>query len=168
MEYWNITAVNTTFNSWVTSSITVSGFPVSTFVPGNVAIVLNLALFHTNPQDLILYLENPAGSGAIIGYLSAGSTESCPLYYSTTVEDSQVTQNVFEGNSSIPCPPQSLTAIGDHWMLAGNVTQRNLGNLPFSNAFAGNPVNGQWLLHILDTGPDNSGNLTSWTLGLIC
>ena len=164
LQYKSVSPLNTTALSWVSSQITVSGFPYNEF-DSTTQVMLTMSLSHTNPNLLTVALIGPNGVGAIIGY-SPNTVATCSNFYNTSVADNQTYQ--MDLTSPIPCPPPILTATGyfstnlTHKLTAfpGSVPIRD----PFFAAFQGNPVNGVWSLQLYSNSSVGSGTLSSWSL----
>jgi len=165
-QFVNTGIMSTVYNSYITSTISVSGFSGDT-MNSNYMVSITLSLVHSNPQNLEIYVVDPSGTyGAVLGYKSSGSTVPCSTYYSTTFADSQTYQNVYSGTSSgIPCPPSTVTAIGSYWYDSG-ITSGSLGNTPFASAYATDNIDGNWVLNIKDTVSGSTGTLYGWAINI--
>ena len=179
LQYSSTAAVSVTSSRTVSASISVSGFPVSTFNSNgnNVGITVTLALSVPHPEDLIIWLVDPSGFGPILAYKSKGTTVPCLTYYNpVTFADSQTYQNPLSGTSAIPCPPTTLTPIGsdyynygyyDFW---GELLDEfdSSTSTPFANSMFNDDINGEWIMYIDNTASSNAGSLSSWNIRLYC
>jgi len=177
IQYSSTAAVGTTSSHTVSSSITVSGFPVTSFNSNgnNVGITVTLALAHNHPEDLIIWLADPDGYGPTFSYKSKGSTVPCTSYYNpVTFADSQTYQNPSSGSSSIPCPPTTLTPVGSLAYSSGYYDEYDAleeihsTSTPFAATIEGDKINGKWTLHIDDVNSGVTGTLSSWYIRLYC
>jgi len=165
LEYSNSNPVLTTPRPF-TSSITVSGFPVSTFSL-NVAMSLTISMTDGDPSTLIVILYGPNDQGVVLGYYQ--SVSACPGFYTTTVMDSLPLQLVAGSSSgSAACPPANFTALGDYSYQGTMQMTMTQTQTPFSTVFYNQPINGEWTLNIQSNLVTDSGTLTSWSLRFYC
>jgi len=180
-EYSNMGAVAISGSGTVTSQISVSGFLSQGAFDSNSILAVSLDLTHSNPETLEVFLTTSSLAAKstyhsiIIGYSSYGGQVPCPGYYANTViADGQPHQNPLSGgDSSIPCPPGTLTATGgvttdclifDEFPICYDV--HNSVASPFSTLLAGLPINDLWTLKISSS--TGSGTLSSWSIFLYC
>jgi len=170
IQYNSTGVVAVSYNTWVSSAITVSGFPV-TYFGSTTQVTLTMALTDTNSEHLQVILLAPGGWGSVIGWNYQGATTTCTKFYSTTVADGQTYQTVFQGSGSIPCPPTIMTADANILVnIVGPISNQTLYQFntpqtsPFMETFTGNPVNGKWQLLVYSTGSSDTGSIASWSL----
>ena len=160
--------MSTAASDYITSTIAVSGFPVSTF-DSSVMISITLSLVHPNPQDLMMYVVDAGGVfGSVLGYKSSGSIVPCPTYYSTTFADSQIYQNLVQASASIPCPPSTVTALGNSYTSSGFFLSGTFGSTPCATLYAGHVINGNWMFVIKYDVSEPTGILYGWSINLYC
>ena len=166
IEFAHTNSKSTISGDTIKYRFNVEGFPHST-MDDNTMITLSLAVTQSNSRYLDIYLTDPAGNGVLIGYHTHGTDKVCHNCYTTTVADNQPLQNVYEGASNAGCPPTTVTAIGTHWLKAGNANleAKTLGSTPFATVFAGTTINDQWILSIYD-GAVDVGTVYSCSLRL--
>ena len=165
MPFASTTAVATSHNSWVSSTVTVSGFPETKFdYHSNIVLLLNLT--HPTPSNLIVALTDPSGYSSVIGNKVAAA--SCSSFYVTMVADNQTYQT---GTSpSIPCPPTVITGDANTYYTSSSMSASTSFadapiTSPLSGAAGGDTINGNWKLQIYDSG-STAGTLHNWTLQL--
>jgi len=168
----NVTVVG----EWVSSAISVLGFPETSFGWWTVlTAVMNLT--HPNPANLRVLLTSPEGFSLIVGDEAFGMSTPCPNFYVATVADNQAYQASISAGGNIPCPPLTITPVGDRYYILSppnviSVNQVEESTAPIHKILEGTPINGVWNLDIFDASPMSNNNLNgtlvSWSIHIDC
>jgi subtilisin-like proprotein convertase family protein len=134
----------------------------NTEIPNNIELFID-TLKHPNPSDLIFILEPPLGRNPVllshrnkinnynpnIGKTFAFSNKALPNRYLFNIANNDPYVNILipSVNPAFPFPYSS-------WTFQYN----------FDHLLDGDPINGEWKLHIIDDDPGDFGTIKGWNM----
>jgi subtilisin-like proprotein convertase family protein len=149
----------------ISTIIPVSGIPLGANI---LKIDVKFTMTHTYVGDMVINLKAPnatATTGIInlVGSLNAGAGTNSTANFTNTIVTSDNTAPTMSGAPA----PRTGTYKADGFVYPA--TLGPVGGVPNVNNWAsltsGNPnVNGNWGLYMVDLGPGDVGNLTSWSI----